>query len=85
MKDKTYFKGVTKIGLDDWNSIYVEAHEGGLIQDRKELLPEDAQFSPDIFETVIEDTDGGLYTITALMPADSEAVVIVEPFEKEIV
>lgn len=85
MTDKTYFKGVTKIGLDDWNSTYMQAYDDGSIQDRKELLSEIDQFSTEVFDTVIEDTDGGLYSITATMLEDDDVVVLVKPFKKEII
>ena len=82
MSNKTYFKGVTEISSDDWNDIYMEAYENGLIQDRKDLLPEDAQFSPDMFETIIEDTDDGLYQIVAKVLKNKDVVVLVKPFNK---
>ena len=85
MDEKTYFKGVTEISLDDWNYTYMGAYDDGIIQDHSNLLPEHAQFSGDIFETIIEDTDGSLYHIVAKIPEDREVVVFVKPFKEKTI
>ena len=80
MSNKVYFNGVTEINRDDWNDVYMPAFERFLIKERLELLLSNSKFAVDVFETVLEDTDGRLYHIAAKTPKYGDTLVQVKPF-----
>jgi len=79
---KTYFKGITKIDLTDWENTYLPAFGQNVLKDRPELVYGSTAHFNEIFDAVAEDIDGDLYHVVATHRSNGKAEIKVRPFRR---
>ena len=79
--ERTYFKDVAEISLDDWNYIYMPAFDREVWIECKDLDCCDMGSENTIFNAMVEDTDGLVYKLAALLPDTGPTVIKVTPWE----